>query len=68
MDSFVWHHHLEGSASPIDVFTDHKNLEYFSTSKTLMQWSKCLNAFNLSLHFWPSKLGVKPNALTRHWD
>jgi len=23
-----WHHYLEGSATPIDVVTDHKNLEY----------------------------------------
>jgi hypothetical protein len=68
----IWHHHLEGSMSLIEVFTDHKNLEYFSTSKTLtwqqVQWSKYLNAFNLSLHFWPGKLGVKPDVLTRHWD
>jgi len=28
-----WHHYLKGSTSPIDVVTDHKNLEYFSTSK-----------------------------------
>jgi len=32
----IWQHYLEGSASPIDVVTDHKNLEYFSTSKILM--------------------------------
>ena len=44
-----WRHYLEGSASPIDVVTDHKNLEYFSTSKVLScrqaRWSK----FYLSL-------------------
>jgi len=33
----IWRHYLEGSASPIDVVTDHKNLEYFSTTKTLMR-------------------------------
>jgi len=33
-----WCHYLEGSASPIDVITDHKNLEYFSTSKVLSRW------------------------------
>jgi hypothetical protein len=68
----VWHHHLEGSATPVEVFTDHKNLEYFMSSKILThwqaQWSKYLNMFNLSLHFRPGKLGAKPNALTRHWD
>jgi hypothetical protein len=31
----VWHHYLEGSATPVDVATDHKNLEYFSTTKLL---------------------------------
>jgi len=31
----IWRHYLEGSASPIDVVTDHKNLEYFSTTKIL---------------------------------
>jgi hypothetical protein len=68
----IWRHHLEGSASPVEVFTDHKNLKYFSTSKTLMwqqaRWSEYLNAFNLSLHFWLGKLGTKPDVLTRRWD
>jgi RNase H-like domain found in reverse transcriptase len=27
-----WGHYLEGSGSPIDVVTDHKNLEYFATT------------------------------------
>jgi len=31
----MWRHYLEGSASAIDVVTDHKNLEYFSTTKIL---------------------------------
>jgi Reverse transcriptase (RNA-dependent DNA polymerase)/RNase H-like domain found in reverse transcriptase len=30
-----WRHYLEGSALPIDVVTDHKNLEDFSTTKLL---------------------------------
>jgi RNase H-like domain found in reverse transcriptase len=30
-----WQHYLEGSGSPIDVVTDHKNLEYFATTKLL---------------------------------
>ena len=30
-----WCHYLEGPAFPVDVVTDHKNLEYFSTSKVL---------------------------------
>ena len=30
-----WRHNLEGLAEPIDVVTNHKNLEYFSTTKLL---------------------------------
>jgi hypothetical protein len=68
----IWRHHLEGYTSPVEVFTDHKNLEYFSTSKTLTRqqarWSEYLKAFNLSLHFQPGKLDAKPDVLTRRWD
>ena len=46
-----WRHYLEGSASPIDVVTDHKNLEYFCTMKLLTRrqahWSKYLLQFSL---------------------
>jgi len=67
-----WCHYLEGSASPIDVVMDHKNLEYFSTSKVLScqqaQWSEFLSQFNLVIRFRPGKLGAKPDALTRRWD
>ena len=31
----VWRHYLKGSGIPIDVLTDHINLEYFSTTKVL---------------------------------
>jgi len=31
----MWQHYLKESASPIDVITDHKNLEYFLTTKVL---------------------------------
>ncbi len=30
-----WQHFLEGSAEVIDMVTDHKNLEYFTSSKKL---------------------------------
>jgi len=67
-----WRHYLEGSASPIDVVMDHKNIEYFSTSKVLShrqaRWSEFLSQFNLVIHFRPGKLGAKPDALTRRWD
>src|SRR5438445_4314030 len=31
----IWRYYLKGSAVPINVITDHKNLEYFSTTKLL---------------------------------
>ena len=67
-----WRHYLEGSASPVDVVTDHKNLVYFSTSKVLTRrqarWSEYLSQFNLVICFHPGKLGAKPDTLTRRWD
>jgi hypothetical protein len=72
-DAFrVWRHFLEGSGTPIDVVTDHKNLEYFSTTKVLTRrqahWSEYLSQFNLVIRFRPGKLGTKPDSLTRRWD
>ena len=31
----IWQHYLEGPAYSIDIVMDHKNLEYFSTTKVL---------------------------------
>ena len=33
----IWQHYLEGLAYPINVVMDHKNLEYFSTTKILIR-------------------------------
>ncbi|ESK82499.1 retrotransposon nucleocapsid protein, partial [Moniliophthora roreri MCA 2997] len=51
----TWHHYLEGASNPIDIVTDHKNLEYFSATKILTRQQ-------------PGRLGAKPDALTRCWD
>ena len=67
-----WRQYLEGSGAPINVVTDHKNLEYFSTTKLLTcrqaRWSEFLSQFNFVICFHPGKLGAKPDALTRRWD
>ena len=72
-DAFThWRHYLEGAGTPIDVVTDHKNLEYFSTTKVLTRrqarWAEYLCHFNMVIRFRPGKLGGKPDALTRRWD
>jgi len=68
----IWQHYLEGPAYPIDIVTDHKNLEYFSTTKVLtwrqVQWSKYLSQFNLVIRFCSGHLGTNPDTLTRQWN
>ena len=65
----IWRHYLEGSLTPIDMVMDHKNLEYFSTTKSLtrcqVRWSEFLCQFNLNICFCPSHLGTKPDTLRR---
>src|SRR6266581_9228111 len=67
-----WHHYLEGSGTPIDVVSDHKNLECFATTKLLTQqqahWLEFLCQFNMIVHFHLGRLGGKPDVLTRCWD
>ena len=67
-----WRHYLEGSTSPVDVVTDHKNLVYFSMSKVITRcqarWLEYLSQFNLVIRFHPGKLSAKPDTLTRRWD
>jgi len=50
-----WRQYLEGSGSPVDVVTDHKNLEYFATTKLLTRrqarWSEYLSQFNMVIRF-----------------
>src|SRR5258705_2915647 len=46
---------------------DHKNLEYFTSTKKLTRrqarWSEFLSQFNLRICFQPGRLGAKPDAL-----
>ena len=65
----IWQHYLEGPAYPIDVVMDHKNLEYFSTTKVLTWrqawWFEYLFQFNLVIRFCPNCLDTKLDTLTR---
>jgi hypothetical protein len=64
-----WRPELEGAAHPIRVLSDHKNLQYFATTKQLShrqaRWSEYLSRFNFSITYRPGKNGEKPDALTR---
>src|SRR5258708_20798377 len=54
------------------MVTDHKNLEYFTSSKKLSccqaRWAKFLGQFNMKVQFRPGRLGSKPYMLTCRWD
>src|SRR5258707_1068873 len=68
----AWQHYLEGSGHPIDTVTDHKNLEYFTSTKKLThrqaRWLEYLSQFNLRIRFCPGRLGTKLDALTHRSD
>ena len=63
-----WRSELEGSTYPINVITDHKNLEYFMFTKQLSChqacWSEFLSHFNYHITYCSEKAGSKLNALT----
>jgi len=48
-----WRHFLEGARHPVEIWTDHKNLEYFMTAKKLNHrqawWSLYLARFDFKL-------------------
>lgn len=64
-----WRPHLESVPTRIKVLTDHKNLEYFMTTKLLnrrqARWSEFLSRFDFVITYRPGKQGGKPDALTR---
>jgi hypothetical protein len=64
-----WRPELEGAAFPIKVLSDHKNLQYFCTTKQLThrqaRWSEYLTRFRFQIAYRPGKDGQKPDALTR---
>ena len=55
----AWRHYLEGADHPVDVWTDHKNLEWFRSSQKLNRqqawWSLYLSCFDYKL---THKVGV----------
>lgn len=64
-----WKPELAGTADPIEIFSDHKALEYFMTTKQLnrrqARWAEFLSEFNFIIKYRPGKQGTKPDSLTR---
>ena len=67
-----WCNYLEGSTHTMLVLSDHKNLEYFATTKQLthrqVRWSEYLSGFNYLIQYRTGRLRTKPDALTRRDD
>jgi hypothetical protein len=57
------------SVSKFEVWTDHKNLEYFGKKRQLterqVRWAEKLARYNFSMTYRPGKQGVVPDALSR---
>jgi len=67
-----WRYFLEGATHLVEIWTDHKNLEYFITAKKLNRrqahWSLHLARFDFLLHHCPRRTMGKPDALLRRTD
>ena len=65
-----WRHFVEGAEHRCEIWTDHKNLEYFMTAKKLnrcqARWSLLLARFDFVMHHQPGKSMGKMDALS-HW-
>ncbi|QRW23084.1 Retrotransposable element Tf2 protein [Rhizoctonia solani] len=67
-----WRIFLEATNKPVQVFTDHRNLEYWMQARTFNQrharWRVFLSNFNFEIHYRPGKQSGKPDALSRRSD
>jgi len=67
-----WRHFLEGATHPVEIWTDHKNLEYFMTAKKLnrrqARWSLHLARFDFLLYHCLGRTMGKLDALLRRAD
>ena len=67
-----WKHFLEKAVSPVEIWMDHKNLNYFMAVKKLncyqAQWSLYLGRFDFLLHYRPERSMGKSDALFRQSD
>ena len=69
---YIWHHYLKDLECLINVITDHKNLEYFLTTKFLFCYQarqlEFLSQFNLVIQFCLRYLELKLDTITYRED
>ena len=65
----MWRSELENTEDPVQVITDHKNLEYFISNKLLnrrqARWFEFFSKFNFKIIYRPKSLNNKSDVFTR---
>ncbi|PRP73023.1 retrotransposon nucleocapsid protein, partial [Planoprotostelium fungivorum] len=65
----AWRHWILGVSTPLNIYTDHENLRWFSSKQHLnrrqIRWSQFLADFNYKLIHRPGKSNVKADLLSR---
>jgi len=70
VDAFKhWQRYCEGATHQVQVYSDHQNLEYFTTTKVLnrrqARWAQELASINFRIYYRPGTQNGKPDALSR---
>jgi len=70
VDTFKhWRRYCEGAEHQVQVFSDHQNLEYFTTTKVLnrrqARWAQELAVIDFKIYYRPGTQNGKPDALSR---
>lgn len=64
-----WRHYLQGAHQPTQVLTDHRNLEYFTSTKILTRrlarWADFLIDFDFNLCYRPGTANTQADTLSR---
>jgi len=67
-----WRYFLKGARHLVEIWTDHKNLEYFMMAKKLnrrqARWSLYLACFDFKLIHCPGRSMRKPDVLSQRPD
>jgi len=64
-----WRRYCEGATYQVQVYSDHQNLEYFTTTKVLnrrqARWAQELAGIDFRIYYRPGTQNGKPDALSR---